>query len=126
MLGNMLSPKKIYNIYQKNLGRTMNHNELDALGNKLIIGNRYGYSQSHNGITRVVVGKLVKANKSNVTIEIIYAHDGHNYKPESDIKKNVSVRSVILFPCFNFKTEEEKQAEADSYAEWVSRNQQWP
>jgi hypothetical protein len=93
--------------------QTMTHNELDALGNKLVIGQRYGYSQSNNGITRVVVGDYVKQNKSSVTLSIVYSHGGYDYKQEdyNSFTRKVSVRSIILFPCFDYKTKDEIDAE---------------
>jgi len=125
----MLSPKKIYQIYRHGFAvgfrnKSMNHNELDALGNKLIVGERYGYSQSNNGISRVVVGEYIKPNKNSVTLSIVYSHGGYDYKQEDyqSFTRKVSVRSIILFPCFGYQTAEEIQQEKNEQEELAKRN----
>jgi len=46
---------------------------LDALGNELVIGDRYGYSRRSNGIVTIVVGRLQKIindGRISVTLEV--------------------------------------------------------
>jgi len=37
----------------------------DALGNDIVIGCRYGYSKSSNGVTNVVTGEALKLHSNN-------------------------------------------------------------
>lgn len=92
---------------------------LDALGNPILIGQLYGYSNAgNNGIARVVVGTCVNITENdrgyrndikvyNVTIEIWTSKSGC-YELTDDVfgewgfkKKKVSVRSFLLFPVVN-------------------------
>lgn len=80
----------------------------DALGNDIVIGNIYGYSNRSNGHVTVVIGtaKNITA-KGNITLDIVhrgsavYQHDiatdterykGYHQQP------HVSVSSNSLFP----------------------------
>lgn len=75
-------------------------NHLDALGQPVVIGNRYGYSVSSNGSTTVVTGKLVSTAKESVRIqpdtETNYYGNRRSDRPTDKNPRNV--RSCILFP----------------------------
>lgn len=44
---------------------------VDALGNEMILGEYYGYSNRANGIVTINIGKAIKFNKKAVTLEIV-------------------------------------------------------
>lgn len=82
-------------------------NVTDALGKEIIIGMTYGYSNSNNGLTRVVVGEAVNVTeKGNVSLKVIISKSsfyGNSLKEDEpgawgNQKNKVSVRSCILFP----------------------------
>jgi len=70
----------------------------DALGNEVIIGNKYGYSTNDT----VFVGRAMKFTTSRVTLETIFRKH-YLYGKEIDrtygrIADTVSVSSYLLFP----------------------------
>jgi hypothetical protein len=75
----------------------------DALGNEMVVGQLYGYSQPSNGFTMVRTGKLSKIGESLVTLDIefsgiaVYSND---IKPEVMHKKKINVKSNGLFPIY--------------------------
>jgi hypothetical protein len=75
----------------------------DALGNDLIIGQTYGYSRNHNGLTTVKVGKLVKITAKQVSLEVeqskgaLYNRD---VKDQEFTNKTISVHANGLFPVY--------------------------
>jgi hypothetical protein len=76
-------------------------NTNDALGNAIVIGSTYGYTQSSNGHSTVVVGEAVKFTpKGYVTIKpssrmgAIY----NNVPTESALGNAGSVKPIHLFP----------------------------
>lgn len=75
----------------------------DALGNDLIIGQTYGYSRNHNGLTTVKVGKLVKITSKQVSLEVeqskgaLYDRD---VKDQEYTNKVISVHANGLFPVY--------------------------
>ncbi len=77
-----------------------NSNQQDALGQDIIIGNRYGYSQNKNGFTHIVIGKAKNFTKSGVSITVESAKRAlYSNKPEPmKIKSTVNVKALNLFP----------------------------
>lgn len=75
--------------------------KLDALGNPVVIGNRYGIATNTNGITRVVVGKILRETERGVTLEVeTYRHFVYGDltdKIERD-RKTISCLGCNLFP----------------------------
>ena len=80
---------------------------LDALGNPIFIGRKYGYSTDNSGQVTVVTGECVKAVKKDdyearVTLKVLTAGTAIYSKPiEPDkwrTKKTVSVKPNKLFP----------------------------
>ncbi len=75
----------------------------DALGNEMIIGQLYGYSQSSNGFTTVRTGRLSKVGESLVTLDVEFsgmAVYSNEVKPEVMQKKKINVKSNGLFPIY--------------------------
>ncbi len=75
----------------------------DALGNEIIMGQLYGYSQSSNGITTVRTGRLVKLGESLVTLDVEFsgiAAYSNDIKPQGMAKKKINVKSNGLFPIY--------------------------
>lgn len=74
---------------------------LDALGNEVIVGNRYGFTTSKNGVTRVVVGTAVNKTKTRVTltVETVVRHlYGGNAQNEQYATETVSALACKMFP----------------------------
>lgn len=75
--------------------------KLDALGNPIVVGNKYGYSIGDGGWTDVVVGQVSKETAEKVTLVNI-VRTGFLYGRPTDRKwkeaTTVSVKSCILFP----------------------------
>lgn len=73
----------------------------DALGNNVIIGNEYGYSQTSNGSVWIVKGTVEKIEKGRATIanvqerKGIYGNIQNMFRPEN---RKRSVNTVMLFP----------------------------
>jgi len=75
----------------------------DALGNEMIVGQLYGYSQSSNGITTVRTGRLVEVRESLVTLDVEFsgmAAYSNDIKPRGMAKKKINVKSNGLFPIY--------------------------
>lgn len=78
----------------------------DAIGNELVIGRTYGYSRSHNGLTTVKIGKLIKVNERMVSLEVseaktaLYSDDLTSDRFHK--KKTISVKANGLFPVYEF------------------------
>lgn len=73
----------------------------DALGNPVILGKFYGYSQNSNGHTNIKIGKAVKFNEKSVTLEVIAAKSAIYSDDPTDEKitrKKVSPKANMLFP----------------------------
>lgn len=77
-------------------------NKSDALGNDVILGRTYGYSQSSNGITTTVLGVAEKfTEKTGVTLKVLSALQAvYSSKPTKFEynKERVTVKCLILFP----------------------------
>jgi len=73
----------------------------DALGNPVVMGNCYGYSQSTNGSSSVVIGEAVNETKTGITLRAlsklrsIYSDEGSSQKID---KQSVTVKAIHLFP----------------------------
>ena len=73
----------------------------DALGNEIIIGNRYGYSIDNNGFTTVSVGIANNFNDRGISLKLESVVRGlwldepekKNFK-----SKSVTVKCMKLFP----------------------------
>lgn len=80
----------------------------DALGNPVIVGKNYGYSQNNNGITYVVTGEVVKVEEKFVSIKrdtyksSLYGAELKDCSEMLNFKKKESnviyIRTPILFP----------------------------
>jgi len=73
----------------------------DALNRPLVVGGTYGYTSNNNGITTIGVGKLIKINKTKVTLELESQERAFYRSSEREpqrVNKKVSVSSIILFP----------------------------
>ena len=72
----------------------------DALGNPIIIGNRYGYSTDNSGWTRVVIGIAQKETKKGVTLKVVEARRGLYDDPPEPVgtRQTVNCKAMKLFP----------------------------
>lgn len=80
---------------------------VDALGNKIIIGELYGMSRNSNGHTNIVIGKAFKFTETKVTLEITKRMRAlYSYAPEEDEigSPKVSVLGTALFPVDHSKS----------------------
>lgn len=74
---------------------------LDAIGKEIVIGNRYGFTTSKNGVTRVVIGTAVNTTKTRVTIKVetVVRHRyGGNAQNEQYDTETVSAQACKMFP----------------------------
>jgi hypothetical protein len=73
----------------------------DALGNTIIIGQRYGYSQQSSGSVTIVIGTVEKVNELKVTLSDVQERRGlwgeikNPFTPET---RKRSVNACHLFP----------------------------
>jgi hypothetical protein len=78
-------------------------NTLDALGNPIVFGKTYGYSQSTNGRMSVTTGIALKTNKGGrITLEVLSAsrsYGGGERRDKTNGANKVTVSPFILFPC---------------------------
>ena len=73
----------------------------DALGNEIILGGTYGYSQTSNGHVHIVKGTAEKFTESKVTLGNIQERRGlygEIEKPFTAETRRRSVYGVMLFP----------------------------
>lgn len=79
----------------------------DALGNPIIIGNKYGWSRSDSGYTHVAIGYADKLTEKAVTIrvesarECLYDDDPKTMNIDGaypSMKSKVSIKGINLFP----------------------------
>jgi hypothetical protein len=76
----------------------------DALGNDIVIGNKYGYSQQSNGSVAVIIGIVEKVNDLKATLKEVserrglYGEIKNDFKPET---RKRSVNACHLFPIKN-------------------------
>ena len=72
----------------------------DALGNPIVLGQLYGYSQQNNGQVQIVIGNAEKVNELKVTLTNIQERKGmfgqieESFRPEP---RRRSVNSCHLF-----------------------------
>lgn len=74
---------------------------LDALGKEVVVGNRYGFTTSKNGVTRVVVGTAVNKTKTRVTLKVetvVHHLYGGNAQNEQYATETVSAQACKMFP----------------------------
>ena len=77
----------------------------DALGNEIIIGATYGYSQTSNGHVHIVKGTFEKFGESKVTLGNIQERSGlygEIERPFSQETRRRSVYGVLLFPVSDY------------------------
>jgi hypothetical protein len=73
----------------------------DALGNMIVLGQRYGYSQQSNGTVTIVIGTAEKVNELKVTLGEVQERRGlwgeikNPFTPET---RRRSVNACHLFP----------------------------
>ena len=77
--------------------------QLDALGNPIIIGNLYGYSIRSKYDTHVIIGTVIKFTDTNrVTLKPTRKRVGFNIgglvTEKKELPKSVSVQPLYLFP----------------------------
>jgi len=72
----------------------------DALGDKIEIGRKYGYSINKNGFTHVVTGLVKNFTSSGVTLTVLSAVQAlYSDQPlPIEFKENVNVKGINLFP----------------------------
>lgn len=74
----------------------------DALGKRVKLGNRYGYSNSSNGSIRVIFGTAVRLTNQRVTLRELEVKEylyGRKIEPKNrDHRDFRSVSSFQLFP----------------------------
>lgn len=87
----------------------------DALGQEIVLGNVYGYSQRQNGLVKVRIGRAVKLNErvkgkqSSVTLAVIHTGKAvydNDIESDSDViapyasskRDSISVTSNSIFP----------------------------
>jgi hypothetical protein len=75
--------------------------KLDAIGNPVELGKRYGYSQQNSGWTITVVGEAIKETAKGITLRVL-ARRRFLYGDPSDFTyaeaEKVNCSSIILFP----------------------------
>lgn len=74
----------------------------DALGNDIVIGQRYGYTTGNNGITRVVVGVVAKLTEQKAVIKVekltTYAYGGLSVAQDQSTASTRAVYGCNIFP----------------------------
>jgi hypothetical protein len=73
----------------------------DALGNDLVIGQTYGYSQKDQGHVHIVTGVLEKVSKTRATLVNVKERRGvygEIKTPFTEETRKRSVNAVMLFP----------------------------
>lgn len=73
----------------------------DALGNPIVIGNTYGYSQQSSGSVAIVKGTVEKVKDLKVTLGNVYERSGLWGKVKNEFSQEDRRRSVNachLFP----------------------------
>ena len=73
----------------------------DALGNDLVLGNKYGYASRDGSWVNTAAGILEKIGESKATLHVVERHT-FLYAKESDEPwmsgRTVSVQGCMLFP----------------------------
>lgn len=78
----------------------------DALGNAIVVGNRYGFSTDSNGVTQVTIGTATKETEKFVTLQIEVVKRGLYSdlpKPVEQSRKTVNCKAMKLFPVMDNK-----------------------
>ena len=82
---------------------TQNTNPTDALGNPIVIGGTYGYSQQQNGSVTIVIGTAEKVKDLKVTIGNVKSRSGLWGSISNDFiteDRRRSVNACHLFPIY--------------------------
>lgn len=81
----------------------------DALGNEIVLGEKYGYARQDNGFNNVVIGIATKfCEGGSLTLQVIERKRSLYYDELESIEigsPKVSVKPMQLFPIFS-KTKE--------------------
>lgn len=88
----------------------MNTDKVDALGNELVIGGLYGYSNYSSGRATTVIGRLEKINDQRVTIRVIKRRNflwGEQREVTWRGGKTAGVNPCMLFPLDESYAEQE-------------------
>lgn len=82
---------------------------LDALGQPIKIGSKYGFSNDSNGLTTVTIGILTKINEKSVRIDVTSKKSGIYNDPLTEVKdpKGANVKWTKLFPIIDHQALEE-------------------
>ena len=75
--------------------------KFDALGEKIVLGNLYGYSVDSSGVTTSTIGFATKLTKTGVTLKVTRSlRELWNDKPKvvEYNKTSVTVKAMKLFP----------------------------
>jgi hypothetical protein len=79
----------------------------DALNEDVILDKVYGYSQSVNGFTTIVIGKVIKILSKSVTLQVITKKRslwGDELKEEETQENSkVNIKTPILFPVSGYE-----------------------
>jgi len=83
----------------------------DATGEEIILGGKYGYSQSNNGTTEIVHCIAEKFNELSVTVRpfkrmrTVYSDDLKPVELQNKPHRATAVKPFILFPIIKVKSE---------------------
>lgn len=75
--------------------------KFDALGNPVLLGKSYGYSNQKSGFATTVVGEAIKETAKGITLRIIRRRNflyGDPIDWNHATAEKVSVQAAILFP----------------------------
>ena len=83
---------------------------IDATGKEIVIGQRYGYSKSSNGFTRVIIGTATKSEAGKVTLgeieekEYLYLYKAHTtpYKVVNSNRRSSSIPCKLIIMTFKY------------------------
>lgn len=87
----------------------------DALGNEIVMGGWYGYTQSNSGLSHITIGKAFKETPTGLLTLSDTQVWGIGYQSNTiyskDSGKKVSVRSLMVFPVDISKVSHKKEKE---------------
>jgi len=79
----------------------------DAMGDTVVIGDAYGYSQSKNGITRTIIGTCISVKNGKIQMTDItekkYLYVGEGAQTPINVKTSQNTRTVSSVICFKVK-----------------------
>lgn len=74
---------------------------VDALGNEIVVGEKYGYSSPSSSVTRVVVGRAIGSTEKKVRLELLSVREfmgGEEITLFGMRAKALTIASYLLFP----------------------------